>query len=262
MSYSRIQQEKEFHNQRFRDEVDRRSNLSKYYAITGSSVNYYYDLLRAGAGERVLEYGCGTGSAAFWLAAGGAAVTGIDIADTAIERASREAKEKGQSINFRVMNAEALDLPDDSFDLICGSGILHHLDLNQAYAELARVLSPEGRVVFREPLGHNLFVNLYRWLTPTLRTETEHPLLLKDLDTARLFFDRVEVKYFYLLALLVAPVAERAIFGPLLAFLERVDRRLFSLLPFTRRYAWIAVMAMAQPKKDGPAPLQKVVRVI
>ena len=88
---------------------------------------------------------------------------------------------------------EAIDR-DDSFDLVCGSGILHHLDLPAAMRELARVLRPSGRAVFMEPLGHNPAINAFRNRTPELRTPDEHPLLGKDLKLCRRYFGSVEVK--------------------------------------------------------------------
>jgi ubiquinone/menaquinone biosynthesis C-methylase UbiE len=39
-----------------------------------------------------------------------------------------------------VLEAENLSFSNDSFDLVCGSGILHHLDLNRSYKEIQRVL--------------------------------------------------------------------------------------------------------------------------
>jgi ubiquinone/menaquinone biosynthesis C-methylase UbiE len=64
------------------------------------------------------------------------------------------------------MNAEATTFPDNSFDLICGSSILHHLNLDKACAEIRRILRPDGGAVFIEPLGHNPLINMFRKLTP------------------------------------------------------------------------------------------------
>src|SRR3546814_1101008 len=78
------------------------------------------------------------------------------------------------------MNAEAMTFPDDSFDLVFGSGIIHHLDIDRAFGEIARVLRPGGRAVFIEPLGLNPAIELYRRFTPSARTPDEHPLLRRD----------------------------------------------------------------------------------
>src|SRR3546814_13720576 len=74
------------------------------------------------------------------------------------------------------MNAEAMDFPDDSFDLVFGSGIIHHLDIDRAFAEIARVLRPGGRAVFVEPPGLNPAIEIYRRLTPGAPPPAAHPL--------------------------------------------------------------------------------------
>src|SRR3546814_16824046 len=73
------------------------------------------------------------------------------------------------------MNAEAMTFPDDSFDLVFGSGIIHHLDIDRAFGEIARVLRPGGRAVFIEPLGLNPAIELYLRFTPSARTPDEPP---------------------------------------------------------------------------------------
>lgn len=40
---------------------------------------------------------------------------------------------------------------------------------------------------FSEPLGHNPIINWYRNRTPEMRTEDEHPLLIKDIEFAKIF---------------------------------------------------------------------------
>jgi len=56
------------------------------------------------------------------------------------------------------MNAEELKFADDYFDIVCGGAILHHLDLNKALSEIARVLKPDGKAIFVEPLGQILLL--------------------------------------------------------------------------------------------------------
>src|SRR4029077_19868431 len=103
-----------------------------FYVLATAWDNRYHSLLSTvRPGDRVLEYGCGTGSAAFELAERGAHVVGIDISPVAVDEARRVAAERQSGdAEFRVMNAEALEFPDGAFDLVCGSGILHHLDLD------------------------------------------------------------------------------------------------------------------------------------
>jgi SAM-dependent methyltransferase len=185
------------------------------------------------------------------LAAKGALVTAIDISDVAIQQAKEHARREGVDLTCRRMDAERLEFPDNSFDLVCGVAILHHLDLEKACACLARVMAPGGHAVFMEPLGHNPAINLYRRLTPQLRTTDEHPLLMKDLRTAERYFARVENHFFTLQPLLAVPFRRTRIFRRLLKALESADRLLFTVCPPARRLAWQVVIVLGQPRKTA-----------
>src|SRR5439155_25985514 len=91
--------------------------------------------------------------------------------------------------------------------VVCEAGVLHHLALEPAVAEMARVVKREGQVICYEAVGHNPLFQLYRRLTPALRTryETEHILRMKDLRMMRRYFDRIEIRFFHLAVLLAVP---------------------------------------------------------
>lgn len=255
MSTDRLSREQEFHDRAFAE--DTRSRVGRFYAVARGSQGFYETQLRRRcAGATVLEYGCGQGSSAYQLAKVGArSVLGIDISPVAIEQARKRAELAGvDSTRFEVMDAEHLDIPDDTFDLCCGTAILHHLDLDRAFAELARTLRPGGSALFYEPLGHNPAINFYRRATPELRTEDEHPLHTEDLDRAAQWFGRVEERYFHLTALGAAGVYGRAPFEPLLRGLEHVDRAMFRLVPATRRWAWVVVLSFSEPVERESSP--------
>jgi SAM-dependent methyltransferase len=244
----RVQREKEFHNRVWADGT--RDRIDEVYSIATASTEFYESMLeRYGVGKDVLEYGCGPGSYAFFLAERGANVTGIDISETAIEQAEQEARRRGLSkLRFAVMNAEALDLPDASFDFVCGKGILHHLDLGHSYAEVARVMRPDGHAVFKEPLGHNLALRLFRAATPSLRTPDEHPLLAGDLQLARRYFDQVDFRFFHLLSLFAVPLRSLPGIQHAAGVLERADAAVFRTMPRLRKHAWQVVIELARPR--------------
>lgn len=246
----RYQREKQFHDQAY-DEGSRHVT-DKYYKIADSRVKLYEDLLSAHCSDRrVLEYGCGQGGHAYFLAEKSASVTAIDLSETAIAQARETAERKNlDNADFRLMNAEDLDFEDSTFDMVCGTAILHHLDLHRAFSEIVRVLRPDGVAIFMEPLGHNPLINLYRKLTPSLRTEDEHPLRIEDFELSRTFFEKFDLYYFHLFSLIAVPFRNTRFFPQLLKALEGVDRLLFRYLPFMRRYAWYCVMVFEQPKKE------------
>jgi SAM-dependent methyltransferase len=229
----------------------------RFYAINERSWTCYCDtLLREvqtrsqSHPARVLEYGCGIGSySSQLLAEHGFGSTGIDISPLSV-RAAREAAADefpGIELDYLVMNAEQLDFPDDSFDVVCGNGILHHLDLDRAYEQVARVLAPGGCAVFTEPLGHNPLINLYRRMTPDQRTDDEHPLRMRDLRRARDYFADVEARYFHLLGLFAIPFSGCRAFDSLLAALDRADGIALGRPSPLRRFAWFSVLRFARP---------------
>jgi ubiquinone/menaquinone biosynthesis C-methylase UbiE len=246
---SRLEREKTFHDNRFGNSGDDRSRVTKYHDITRFSTEYYkrlvLDLCR---GAKLLEYGCGRGSLAFIWAKNGATVTGIDISDEGIRYARERAEREGLQISFVQMNAENMEFEADSFDIITGTGIIHHLELESAFSELARVLHKDGHAIFVEPLGHNAIINLYRKLTPSLRTEDEHPLCLQDLATGKKYFGNLEAKYFYIFTLLAVPFRRFFFYDALLEGLYALDNGLIRVFPFLGRYCWIVVIHLQNPK--------------
>jgi demethylmenaquinone methyltransferase/2-methoxy-6-polyprenyl-1,4-benzoquinol methylase/phosphoethanolamine N-methyltransferase len=102
-------------------------------------------------GERVLDVGCGTGTLA--IAArrqtGSAGVAhGIDPSAEMIAVAREKAAKAGVDAQFQTAVMEKLPFPDEHFDLVLSSLMLHHLpaDVKRAgFAEVRRVLKPGGR---------------------------------------------------------------------------------------------------------------------
>jgi SAM-dependent methyltransferase len=248
---NRYTRERQFHNESFGDgEGKRFQAVSAFYSVSSSFVFYKQRLVESCTGAHILEYGCGPGSCAFLAAGLANSVVGIDISDVAIAQAEEQARKQGlTNVSFEVMNAEELRFADDSFDVICGSAILHHLDLRKAFLELARVLKPGGSAFFVEPLGHNPAINLYRTLTPKLRTVDEHPLLVGDLELAGEYFDGVDVRFFQLLTFVAIPFRRFPFFRSLRLAMDRWDQRLFRALPYSRRHAWQVVIELSRPRK-------------
>ncbi len=244
---SRVEREKRFHDSRFADQ--RRSHLGVLYrSLHGSSREFQSAVFACGPGIRALEYGCGTGGLSFELARRGYDVTGIDISEVAIRQACEKAVKEGieDRMRFHVMNGEELEFPDNSFDLVFGTGILHHLDLDRSLTEIVRVLRPQGRAVFREPLAHHPIVNLYRRLTPSLRSIDEHPLTVRDLERISAIFHSADLSFHHLLSPVAALFASTPFSKPIRAFLETADTLLLRL-PFLRRYAWQVVLVLKNP---------------
>ena len=240
-----VAREREFHNLRFAEEVDPRAHLDKWYGAIRRGAQAQNDrILELANGSTVLEYGCADGAlslAELKVPARALRFEGIDISDVAVAKASSKAKLLGfGNAYFQAMNAERMEYPDNTFDVVFGRGIVHHLDLRACFSEVKRVLKPNGRAVFFEPLGHNPLLNWYRRRTPDMRTADEHPLLMADIALARTYYSDVTVRYYGMLTLLGVAL-QKSDAGILRSAAELGDRFLLSI-PGVRSIAWYALL--------------------
>ena len=128
-----------------------------------SLLNAYYErpatLALAGdvAGRRILDAGCGSGPLFAALRDRGAIVSGIDMSAGMLAQARRRL---GADADLRVADlADPLPFPDDSFDDVIASLVLHYLrDWGPTLAEMRRVLRTDGRLIVS--VNHPFLVNL------------------------------------------------------------------------------------------------------
>lgn len=96
-------------------------------------------------GLHVLEIGVGLGADHQRFAEAGAALSGIDLTERALEHTHHRLAAFGLDSDLAVGDAENLQFPDESFDLVYAWGVLHHSpDTPQAIAEVWRVLKRGG----------------------------------------------------------------------------------------------------------------------
>ena len=193
--------EKEFHNKLQSSNKKRFENI--FYKAIGNINDDFFTFIKNNCKNKsVLDFGCGVGNTAKKISEYyPASICGIDISEVSIEKANKSAKELDLNIEYRVDNCENLSFEKETFDIIYGQGILHHLQLNLSLSEILRVLKKNGRMIFIEPLGSNPFINFYRYLTPKSRSKDEHPLLKKDFDFIEKTYGDIQVKYYGFLTL-------------------------------------------------------------
>jgi SAM-dependent methyltransferase len=125
----------------------------------------------ASAGKKVLEVGCGVGTDLVRFALAGAEVTGVELADTAIELARQNLAHHGLRGELYVMDGRALRFADDSFDIVYAHGLLQYTaEPQRVVSEIHRVLRPGGRAIL-------MVYNRYSWLnllSLLTRQELEH----------------------------------------------------------------------------------------
>ena len=96
----------------------------------------------------VLEIGCGLGTDGAQFARAGANYTGVDLTQAAVDLAKRRFELFQLPGTFRIADAERLDFPDNSFDIVYSHGVLHHTpDTATAVREIHRVLRPGGQAI-------------------------------------------------------------------------------------------------------------------
>lgn len=101
--------------------------------------------------ERSLEVGCGTGYFTLNLLQLGVIKRAAccDISPGMVKQLRANAKQLGLRVTAKTADAENLPWPDNSFNLVFGHAVLHHIpDLDRAFTEFYRVLKPGGVVLF------------------------------------------------------------------------------------------------------------------
>ena len=122
-------------------------------------------------GKRLLEVGCGLGIDLSRFAQAGAIVTGVDLAEVCIDLARQNFAQHGLTADLQVMNGEALQFEDRSFDVVYAHGVLQYTaDASRMATEIHRVLRPGGEAIL-------MVYNKYSWLnalSKLMKVELEH----------------------------------------------------------------------------------------
>jgi 2-polyprenyl-3-methyl-5-hydroxy-6-metoxy-1,4-benzoquinol methylase len=198
-------------------------------------------------GKSLLDFGCGMGEEAIYFAQLGAQVTAIDISEVGVELTQRRAAHNrlGDRVDARVMRADPTEFPSESFDIIHGLGILHHLpDLEQALREIQRLLKPGGMAIFLEPVGNSPVVeSIKEWLLARIDknavTEHEENLRIAELERHAGLFSSMEIHPYHLLYRI-----KRFFPEPARDYLRRIDHHVLSRFPQLAYYAGAAVIRL------------------
>jgi ubiquinone/menaquinone biosynthesis C-methylase UbiE len=123
-------------------EVGQQQVLAKLRKALGGEPGHY---------RRSLEIGAGTGYFTLNMLRAGviAEATCCDISPGMLSTLAENAGRLGLRVETRRADAERLPFADQSFDLVFGHAVLHHIpDLARAFGEFARVLAPGGTLLF------------------------------------------------------------------------------------------------------------------
>lgn len=214
-------------------------------------------------GKRLLDLGCGAGENSVYFAQRGAHCVASDYSPGMVEIALKLADSNGVEIEGKVINAMAIDFPDNSFDFVYASNLLHHIpDPKIAIQEMYRVLKPGGKACFWDPLKHNPIINVYRRIATKVRTEDETPLDINIIKEVQSLYSETVWDTFWLATLWIflrfyliekvnpneerywkKIIIEQQRLKPSYRRLENLDA-LVKQLPLMKRMAWnLAVVA-------------------
>lgn len=141
------------------------------------------DIMKTVSLGRMAEVCCGRGEAISLFRNYYKEAVGVDISEAMLNQGADQHSEG----NVFLLQGDATNLPLQSnmFDTVVMLGGIHHVNNRKAlFSEVYRILKPEGKLIFREPVN-DFF--LWRWLrsviyrlSPTLDFETEHPLQYRE----------------------------------------------------------------------------------
>jgi SAM-dependent methyltransferase len=196
-------------------------------------------------GKRLFDMGCGIGEESAYFAKLGATVTSFDISPVGVERTRERAAHNGVTVDARVGDVTNTGLPGDSFDLIHGIGILHHVGLEAGIREAHRLLKPGGRAVFSEHMSNSRALDFLRGLynrepegSVGHYSDNERPLTWNECVKLQRNY-RVDLHPWSLLYRLRRPLPvfhREAIL--------RVDYTLLSALPVFRHFAGAVILCL------------------
>jgi len=236
--------EKNFHNKLQSKTKGRFENMF-YKAIYNSSEDFFTYLEDNAKNSEILDYGCGIGSfIEKVIKYNPKKIIGIDISEISINKAKKKAEELKINVDYRVDNCEKTSFDNNSFDVVYGTGILHHLQTDRCLDEIYRILKSNGNLIFIEPLGTNPIINLYRKLTPNSRSKDEHPLVNQDFKYINKKFIDTKIKYYGFLTLIFFPFYRSPNHSKLFRLLAALDQYLFKFKIF-QLFAW-SVLVIAK----------------
>jgi ubiquinone/menaquinone biosynthesis C-methylase UbiE len=217
-------------------------------------------------GSTVLECGCGTGRLTELLAKRAAKVYGFDISPDCVNATKRRAELYGiNNLELCACSMEEMPYEPESFDIVTGFFILHHLaDLEVGIQRVAYVLKPGGVAVFAETSARNRILMFCRdhlagrFGIPKIGTPDEHPLTREHLnEIAASFPGDAETLYphfrffgkFYFQ--IMRRLGMRKVNSRTERCCEGIDRLLQRCFPFLTKYSYVLIVKLTKATEKG-----------
>jgi SAM-dependent methyltransferase len=179
-------------------------NPATFREKTGQSDKVFLNLVGEVDGKNVLDIGCGNGMLSVYLAKMGGRVTAIDNSLLAVKNTIALAKINQVDPLIRAYRLNAIELNNlgQSFDVVVGKFILHHIEPFEIFSEvLLNVMTKDGRGIFFENNSRNPILIFFRTFfvgrlgIPKYGDIEEYPFEPREIEILRQRFDSVCVHY-------------------------------------------------------------------
>lgn len=243
----RQQIERDYHNTKYKSDAAPSSS-----GLVSTAYDFYQSIIDSFTIGIILDFGCGDGWVSIDLAHKGHEVYGIDISIELVNKARKWAEESGVShkAHFEEMTGENLLYQDNFFDAVVGSAVLHHTDFELALNSIYRVLKPGGMGLFIEPMNQNIFLKIWRTLTPWRRSLAERALTIKEINMIRRRFPAARLNYFVFTSIfsvgLITIFPKSKLIGRINNVLEKVDEVLLNIFPKLGIYCAVVVIELVK----------------
>jgi ubiquinone/menaquinone biosynthesis C-methylase UbiE len=232
----------------------------------GDQIRFALEKLGNPEKKLVLDSGCGAGTISCLFALQGASVIGIDVDQSRVEAAQRQAQllAVSERCQFMVGNSEVLPLRQNSVDCIFSKSTIQYMDRERVLGEYMRVLRPGGIVLLLENLPGNPLVvlyRLYRKLFSWRKADIDYLnsirgyITLKEISTFADCFTHSEHREYHLFRILSINLRWRTNHSQTARTLDNwcasLDGKLLRTFPSLRRFAWYTALYGQGLKETG-----------
>ena len=209
---------------------------------------YAWQQLEPVENKSILEIGPGLGVNAVHLARQGAIIIAMDLSGERLVSLKKLIQQQQLENKILLIQAsvEALPFVSDSIDRAFTKSVLLHTDLEKSLPQVNRTLKQDGKAIFIEPLTGNPFVNLYRALfAPKIWKEIAIYFGREQTAQVKKSFKDLQYHDFFCISffafLFQYGFRNLFFYKLLMPPFQAIDKFMFTILPFTKRMAWMRV---------------------
>lgn len=216
---------------------------------------YFHEIIQRDggwAGKHVLDYACGIGNWAIYFGSTGASkVTAFDMSAAGVKLGNDKVAELGLQKTVEIIEADATNLPfaAASFDIVIGTGVLHHtIKYPGIFENLYRVMKPGTKAYFSENLADFPLWRLW-WKIKGEVPEGDVPIFAREVREKAHMFEKVEIigdSFVHSAKTVLYKPGMGAVRRGLLRLTHQTDEVLFKIAPVLRRWGSMSVIVLTK----------------